>query len=148
MKRIIYIFALAALCSSMAFGQARGEVLIKNATVLTAARGTLEGTDILIRDGKIARIGKNLSAGSTAKVFDATGKFVSPGIIDAHSHSMLNAINEGSLAVTSMTNVRDVLDAAHDAAPAVAEALEDHVVSRAVGNVRNNGPELISPVED
>ena len=110
MKRIIYIFALALLCSSISFGQARGEVLIKNATVLTAARGTLEGTDILIRDGKIARIGKNLSAGSGAKVFDGTGKFVTPGIIDAHSHSMLSAINEGSLAVTSMTRVRDMLD--------------------------------------
>ena len=110
MKRLIYIFALAVLCSSIAFAQSRGEVLIKNGTVLTAVRGTLEGTDILIRDGKIARIGKNLSAGSGAKVFDATGKFVSPGIIDAHSHSMLSAINEGSIAVSSMTRVRDVLD--------------------------------------
>jgi imidazolonepropionase-like amidohydrolase len=110
MKRIIYIFALTVLCGSITFGQARGEVLIKNATVLTAIRGTLEGTDILIRDGKIARIGKNLSAGSEAKVFDATGKYVSPGIIDAHSHSMLSAINEGSIAVSSMTDVRDVLD--------------------------------------
>lgn len=43
-------------------------------------------------------------------------------------------------------NVRDVLDAAIDAAPAVAETLEDHVVSKAVGNVRNNSPELIEPV--
>src|SRR5688572_12734794 len=110
MKRIIYILALAALCSSMAFGQARGEVLIKNATVLTAARGTLTGTDILIRDGRISRIGKNLTAGIGAKVIDATGKFVTPGIIDAHSHSMLSAINEGSIAVSSMTRVRDMLD--------------------------------------
>ncbi|WP_439593979.1 SOS response-associated peptidase [Microbacterium sp.] len=44
-------------------------------------------------------------------------------------------------------NVRDVLDAAIDAAPLVAETLEDHVVSRAVGNVRNNSPELIEPAE-
>jgi imidazolonepropionase-like amidohydrolase len=110
MKRIIYILALAVLCSSMAFGQARGEVLIKNATVLTAARGTLTGTDILIRDGRISRIGKNLTAGNNAKVIDATGKFVTPGIIDAHSHSMLSAINEGSIAVSSMTRTRDMLD--------------------------------------
>jgi putative SOS response-associated peptidase YedK len=48
----------------------------------------------------------------------------------------------------STENVRDVLDAAIDAAPAVADILEDHVVSKAVGNVRNNGPELIEPVED
>lgn len=45
-------------------------------------------------------------------------------------------------------NVRDVLDAAIDAAPALADTLDDHVVSRAVGNVRNNSPELIEPVDD
>jgi imidazolonepropionase-like amidohydrolase len=90
--------------------QNRNEVLIKNGTVLTAAKGTLENTDILIRDGKIARIGKNLSAGANARVIDATGKFVSPGIIDAHSHTMMDSINEGSLAVTSMTRIRDVLN--------------------------------------
>ncbi|NLG61576.1 MAG: SOS response-associated peptidase [Candidatus Cloacimonetes bacterium] len=45
-------------------------------------------------------------------------------------------------------NVRDVLDAAHDAAPRVAETLDDHVVSSAVGNVRNNSPDLIEPVDE
>ncbi len=90
--------------------QTRNEVLIKNATVLTAVRGTLENTDILIRDGKIAKIGKSLSAGSGAKIVDATGKFVTPGIIDAHSHTMMDAINEGTLSVTSMTRIRDVLN--------------------------------------
>lgn len=44
-------------------------------------------------------------------------------------------------------NVRDVLDAAIDAAPAIADELDDHVVSKAVGNVRNDSPELIEPVE-
>jgi putative SOS response-associated peptidase YedK len=43
-------------------------------------------------------------------------------------------------------NVRDVLDAAIDAAPALADTLTDHEVSKAVGNVRNNSPELIEPV--
>jgi len=113
MKRFFILFSLFIFIAISAGGitaQGKGEVLIKNATVLTATKGTLEGTDILIRDGKIARIGKGLSAGSGARTIDATGKFVSPGIIDAHSHSMLSAINEGSLAVTSMTNVREMLD--------------------------------------
>jgi putative SOS response-associated peptidase YedK len=44
-------------------------------------------------------------------------------------------------------NVRDVLDAAIDAAPLVAETLDDHVVSKAVGNVRNDSPELIEPID-
>lgn len=110
MKRYI-CYTLLLLCTASAvLAQSRGEVLIKNATVMTAARGTLEGTDILIRDGKIARIGKGLSAGSGATTIDATGKFVTPGIIDAHSHTMLSAINEGSLAVTSMTDVKEMLD--------------------------------------
>ena len=47
---------------------------------------------------------------------------------------------------TDTDNVRDILDAAIDAAPAVAETLDDHVVAKAVGNVRNNSPELIEPV--
>ncbi|GAA2014009.1 SOS response-associated peptidase [Microbacterium ulmi] len=44
-------------------------------------------------------------------------------------------------------NVRDILDAAIDAAPSVAETLDDHVVSKAVGNVRNDSPELIEPID-
>ncbi len=110
MKRYIYCSLLLLCTASAAVAQNRGEVLIKNATVLTASRGTLQGTDILIRDGKIARIGKGLSAGSGARTIDGTGKFVTPGIIDAHSHTMLSAINEGSLAVTSMTDVKEMLD--------------------------------------
>lgn len=110
MKRIISLTLFVVAVSIFVDAQNKGEFLIKNATVLTASRGTLLSTDILIRDGKIARIGKGLTAGSGAKTIDATGKFVSPGIIDAHSHSMLSAINEGSLAVTSMTDVRDMLD--------------------------------------
>ena len=108
--RFSLVAALIVLSSFSAFAQTRSEVLIKNATVLTAANGTLENTDILIRDGKIAKIGKSLTAGAGGKTIDATGKFVSPGIIDAHSHAMMDAINEGSLSVTSMTRIRDVLN--------------------------------------
>lgn len=108
---LLNLFVLTAT-SGAVFAQegARQDILIRNATVLTAARGTLENTDILIQNGKIARIGKNLSAGANVRTIDGTGKFVSPGIIDCHSHSMLDAINEGSYSVTSMTQVRDVLN--------------------------------------
>ena len=110
MKTLILGFAIALAVVIHAPAQQGNEVLIKNATVLTAARGTLENTDIVIRDGKIARIGKNLTAESGARVIDATGKFVTPGIIDAHSHAMMDSINESSLSVTSMTRIRDVLN--------------------------------------
>ena len=103
------IISLLVISPTLVFGQSRGDLLIKNATVLTATNGTLQATDILVSNGKIARIGKGLTAGAGVKTIDATGKFVSPGIIDAHSHTMLSAINEGSLAVTSMTRTRDML---------------------------------------
>lgn len=86
------------------------ETLIRNATVLTVSRGTLRNTDVLIRNGKIAAVGQNLRAGANARVIDATGKYVMPGIIDCHSHSMIDAVNEGTLAVTSMARIRDVLN--------------------------------------
>jgi imidazolonepropionase-like amidohydrolase len=87
-----------------------GPTLIRNATVLTVTKGTLENTDVLLQNGKIAAIGKSLSAPAGAQVIDATGKYVMPGIIDPHSHTMVDAVNEGSLSVTSMVRIRDVLN--------------------------------------
>ncbi len=61
-------------------------ILIKNATVWTNEKeGKLEGADVLIKDGKIAAVGKSLSDAG-AKVIDGTGKHVTAGIIDEHSH--------------------------------------------------------------
>ncbi len=100
------IILMGLLLPGLAFGQ---NLLIKNATVMTAANGTKQNTDVLVRNGKISRIGKNLKAGN-AQVVDASGKFVTPGIIDAHSHAMLDSVNEISYAVTSMARIRDVLN--------------------------------------
>jgi len=72
-------------------------ILFKNATVWTnEAEGKLENTDVLVKDGKIAQIGKGLQD-ATAKVVDATGKHLSAGIIDEHSHIAAASINEGIL---------------------------------------------------
>lgn len=89
---------------------AGGETLIRNATILTVSRGTLANSDILIRNGKIAAVGQNLKVPERARVLDATGKYVLPGIVDPHSHSMSDAINEGTLSVTSMVRIRDMLN--------------------------------------
>ena len=64
----------------------------------------------MIKNGKIAAVGKNLKASPNAKVIDAKGKFVTPGIIDCHSHAMLDAVNELSESVTSMCRIQDVLN--------------------------------------
>ncbi len=106
----LLIISIIQFSPTLIFAQSKTEVLIRNATVLTAAKGTLENTDILIQNGKIAKIGKNLKASSNAQIIDATGKFVSPGIIDCHSHTMMDAVNEFSFSVTSMTRIRDVLN--------------------------------------
>ncbi len=97
MRKIILFITVTFLLSLPVFAQQKQDVLIKNATVLTATRGTLLNTDLLLQNGKIAKIGKNLTAPANAVVIDASGKFVSPGIIDCHSHTMLDAINEGIL---------------------------------------------------
>jgi len=89
---------------------ASSETLIRNATVLTITRRTLSNSDVLIRNGKIAAVGKDLKASANARVIDGTNKYVMPGIVDCHSHSMLDAINEGSLSVTSMVRTRDALN--------------------------------------
>jgi imidazolonepropionase-like amidohydrolase len=91
-------------------GAAPGVVAIRNGTIITATRGTIASGTVLIRDGKIAAVGPNVSIPAGADVYDATGKFVSPGIIDAHSHIASDAINEGSVSVSSMTGMEDVLD--------------------------------------
>ncbi len=85
-------------------------VAIRNGTIITATRGTINNGTVLIRDGKIAAVGTNVSIPSGADVYDATGKFVSPGLIDAHSHIANDAINEGTVSVSSMTGMEDVLD--------------------------------------
>jgi imidazolonepropionase-like amidohydrolase len=87
-----------------------GVVLIRNATIMTAANGTIENGSVLMRDGKIAAVGANLQAPRDATVIDATGKYVIPGIIDAHSHIATDAVNEGSVAVSAMVGIRDVID--------------------------------------
>lgn len=87
-----------------------GSVLIKNGTVITVTNGTLEETDVLVQDGKIARIGKNLRTPRGVEEIDATGKFVMPGIIDAHSHIGLSGVNEPTAPVTSQVWMGDAID--------------------------------------
>src|SRR5207249_4059668 len=78
--------------------------------VITATKGTIPNGTIVLRAGKIAAVGANVPIPAGADVVDATGKFVSPGIIDCHSHIAADSINEGGTTVSSMTGIEDVLD--------------------------------------
>ena len=85
-------------------------ILIKNATVWTNEKdGILENTDVLVKNGKIAKVGKNLSDES-AKIIDGTGKHLTAGIIDEHSHIAPASINEGGQSVTSEVRIGDNLN--------------------------------------
>jgi len=86
-------------------------VLFKNATVWTNEKeGVLQNADVLIEGGKIKAVGKNLSAAG-AKVIDATGKHISAGIVDEHSHiAVAGGVNEGTQAVTAEVRIGDVLN--------------------------------------
>ncbi len=88
-----------------------GNVLIKNATVLTGTGQTLPNTSILVKDGKIAAIGRKLKAEKKVTVIDAAGRFVMPGIIDTHSHIMITAgINEATQSIVPEVRVKDVVN--------------------------------------
>ncbi|WP_088342133.1 amidohydrolase family protein [Robiginitalea sediminis] len=89
----------------------RQDVLFQNATVWTSEdAGILENTDVLVRDGKIARIGKGLSPGR-ARVIDASGKHLTAGIIDEHSHIAALSINEAGHNSSAEVKISDVVDA-------------------------------------
>ena len=87
------------------------DVLIKNATVWTnETDGILQNTDVLLKNGKIAAIGKNLSAAGATQV-DGTGEYLTPGIIDEHSHiAVTGGVNECSQSVTAEVRITDVID--------------------------------------
>jgi imidazolonepropionase-like amidohydrolase len=86
-------------------------LLIQNATILTVSHGTIEHGSVLIKDGKIAEVGTNVKAPKDAQVVDAAGQFVIPGIIDCHSHIAVDgSVNEGSISVSSIVNIADVLN--------------------------------------
>ncbi|MEM6719954.1 MAG: amidohydrolase family protein [Bacteroidota bacterium] len=85
-------------------------ILFKNATVWTnEEEGILQNTDVLVKDGKISRIGKNINARG-ARVIDATGKHLTAGIVDEHSHIAAFAINEAGHNSTAEVNMEDVVN--------------------------------------
>lgn len=87
-------------------------VLFTNATVWTNEKdGILTDTDVLIENGKIAKIGKNLAAPASAKTISAKGKHLTAGIIDEHSHIAISkGVNEGSQACSAEVRIGDVVN--------------------------------------
>ena len=87
-----------------------GNVLIKDATILTVTKGTIPKGSILVEKGKIKAVGKDVTAPAGVTVIDATGLVAMPGIIDTHSHiAVQGGVNEGSLSVVPEVRVKDVV---------------------------------------
>ena len=111
MKRSALALLLAALAASAApRGQAPQAIAIRGATILTVTNGTIPNGTLVLRGGRIEAVGANVAVPPGAQVVEAAGRFVSPGIIDAHSHIAADSINEGGTTVSSMTGIEDVLD--------------------------------------
>jgi imidazolonepropionase-like amidohydrolase len=106
------ITAALVLSASVALAQPAGPVTaIRNATILTITKGTIDKGTVVIRNGKIAAVGADVDVPRGATEIDGNGLYVMPGIIDAHSHIAIDgSVNESSLSVTSMVGTADVLD--------------------------------------
>ena len=85
-------------------------VVVRNATVWTQGpQGILEGADLLVRAGRVEAVGMNLDAPGGAVEIDATGKHVTPGMIDPHIHSGVSAVNESGFAIVPEVRMGDVV---------------------------------------
>ena len=85
-------------------------VVVRNATVWTQGpQGVLEGADLLVRAGRVEAVGMDLDAPGGAVEIDATGKHVTPGMIDPHIHSGVSAVNESGFAIVPEVRMGDVV---------------------------------------
>jgi imidazolonepropionase-like amidohydrolase len=101
---------MLALVLAAVAASAAPPTVVQNATVLTITNGTIRNGSILIRDGKIAEVGDKVEVPAGARIIDAGGQFVMPGIIDCHSHIAVESINEGTVSVSSMVAMSDVIN--------------------------------------
>ena len=83
-----------------------GNVLFTHANILTVTKGNVNDGDLLILNGKIAKIGRGIKAPDGVTTVDLKGKFLMPGIVDTHSHRGLDGVNEGGDSVTPESAVR------------------------------------------
>ncbi len=87
-----------------------GNVLFRHARILTATGSSLDDSDLLVQNGKIAGLGKSLNAPAGVKVVDLTGKTLTPGLVDAHSHRGADDINEVA-AISAEVRMQDMINA-------------------------------------
>ena len=110
MKNIVNTLLLLVIFSVVSLAQEKGSVFIQNATLITITDGIIENGDVLIIDGVITGIGTNLSAPLGVNVVNGSGKYVMPGIIDAHSHLNTVSTNEARNPVTAEVTMEESIN--------------------------------------
>ncbi|HEV2472561.1 MAG TPA: hypothetical protein VGS41_07860, partial [Chthonomonadales bacterium] len=86
-----------------------GSCLIRGGTLLTVSHGVITNGSVLIQNGKIVAVGRGIADVPGVPVIDARGEFITPGLVDAHSHIAADEVNEGADSITAEVRVRDVL---------------------------------------
>ena len=107
----LLLLLFAAVAQAQQQPAAHNDVVIKNAVVLTVTHGVVQNGSVYIKDGKIAAVGADVNAPSSATVVDAGGKYLTPGIIDSHSHIALDDdVNEATSPITPQMMMIDAFD--------------------------------------
>lgn len=106
LRNVSYSFALALAAACTLGAQV---IVIQNANILPVTKPGFKGS-VLIENGKIKEMGEKVVVPAGAQVIEANGQYLMPGIIDCHSHIAADAINEGSVSVSSMVGIEDVLN--------------------------------------
>src|ERR1700738_907580 len=118
-REVVKLFSIAAVvlipfhspAQQSAGPSSHNEVLIKNAIVMTVTHGNIKNGSVYIKNGKISAVGENVNAPASAAVIDAGGKYVTPGIVDSHSHIALDDdVNEATSPVTPQMMMKDAFD--------------------------------------
>jgi imidazolonepropionase-like amidohydrolase len=114
-RNVVLCCVWLAIISTFAFAQSAPanspDVVIKNAIVMTATHGNIKNGSVYIRNGKIVAVGETVNAPAGATVIDAQGKYLTPGIVDSHSHIALDDdVNEATSPVTPQMIMKDAFD--------------------------------------
>lgn len=111
-KKLTLILSILLVFFSISAAQ---DLVLKGGTILTITQGTIQNGTVLIQDGKIAAVGKDISIPEGIKVIDARGKYIMPGIIDSHTHIALTDVNEATHPVTPQIWMKEALEPSNHA---------------------------------
>lgn len=139
-KLAILAVVVVVFLAVFVFPQTGGDnYLIRNATIIPVEGKPLENSDLLIAGGKIAAVGGEIPAPEGTKIIDATGMFVYPGFIDAHTHLGLSEIS----AITSTVDIREM--GKENPELKVAWAINPHSVHFKTSRINGTTTALVAP---